>query len=466
MTPELARALFVWHRNRTTSEYRVGPHAKSLTLKILPAAKECPQVLLDFLIRKFGTEHLILTGSGWGVPENLLVSVVAQARAVLVNDRESKALEKVLGLVETLEAPKPEEPKASIDPPRILKRKGFERWILCDPSAVEAQLKLVPDTQRDRKRVLTALAARPVRYLPVTTPAHVRMALDLRRDFPNFSPVIEGLADSLSLRVRMRAALRLPPTLLMGAPGLGKTAFSKALAQRLGFEMSVRSLAEMSAAFVLIGGYPSWSEARPGLIATLLADMGDDLAPLLMLDELDKVRSSTNYPPDVALLGLLEAHTARAFREENLDLNLNLEPISYLLTGNRLETIRPEILSRLQKVEIRLPTPTEMKDIVRSVDKVLRKESPGLSSAFEPLTEKVMLSLSVGPPRGVRTILHGAYSRVARRDYQKAGKLVLTQADLGVEPEREELAAPHVQQVKPYIMPLLVLDPAAWWRVH
>lgn len=369
-------------------------------------------------------------------------------------------------MVKTLKPPQPEVVIAKIDPPRIMNRRGFKVWVLCNPDEVEAQLKLVSDKHGDRKRVLTALAARPIRYLPVTNAAHVRTVMDLRRDFPNFLSVIDLIADSLSLRARMKAPLKLPPTLLMGAPGLGKTAFSKELAQRLGFEMSVRSLAEMSAAFVLIGGAASWSESRPGLIASLLADMRDDLAPLLMLDELDKVRSNTNYPPDVALLGLFEAHTARAFREENLDLNLNLEPLSYLLTGNRLETIRPEILSRLQTAEIRLPTRAEMKDIVGSVDKVLRKESPGLRAAFEPLTEEVMLSLSVVPPRNLRAILHSGYARVARRDFRKAGKLVLTQADLRPDPDSEESAAPQVQQVRQYIMPLLVLDWTTWWRVH
>lgn len=415
MTPQTAGGLLAWYRERKTFEFRAANDATTQTLALLPPPKAYMGVLRAILILTFEVEHLILTPSGLSVPQNLLVGLVDQARAMFEKNKEDK-LEKVLGMVKTLEPPKPEEPVPSVDPLRIVKRRGIERWVLCDPSAVEAQLKLVPDTQRDRKRVLTALAARPVRYLPVTTARHVRAVLEMRQDFPNFSSVIESIADSLSLRVRMKAALKLPPTLLVGAPGLGKTAFAKALAQGLGFEMSVRSLAEMTAAFVLIGGYSSWSEARPGLIATLLADMRDDLAPLLMLDELDKVRSSTNYPPDVALLGLFEAQTARTFREENLDLNLNLEPISHLLTGNRLETIRPEILSRLQKVDIRLPTQAEMKDIVGSVDKVLRKDSPGLGAAFAPLTDEVMLGLSVVPPRNVRAILHKAYARVARRD--------------------------------------------------
>lgn len=85
MTPDLARALMVWLRDRQTGEGRAGPDEKSLLLKMLPAAKDCPQVLLDFLFERVGAENFILTRSGWGVPADLMVDFLGQARAVLNN---------------------------------------------------------------------------------------------------------------------------------------------------------------------------------------------------------------------------------------------------------------------------------------------------------------------------------------------------------------------------------------------
>lgn len=467
MTPELARAIMDWYRERQTRDIRTGPGEVLVTVKILPPAKNCPEVLLNELMRRFGSRQFILTSTGWGVPDRLLSEMADQARAVLREAGESAKPATSGGLLGSTEPTSKEEPATeTVEPPKIVKRRGFVVWNLCEPAVVANLLKQVSDNHRDRKRVLEALLARPIRYLPRTTAAHVRTVMDLRHDFPNFSPVIEVLAEGLSLRARMKAPLKFPPTLLMGAPGLGKTTFAKELARRLGFELCVRSLAEMTAAFVMIGGSSSWSESRPGLIAVMMADMRDDRAPLLMLDELDKVRSYSNYPPDVALLGLLEDHTARAFREENLDLQLNLAPISYLLTGNRLETIRPEILSRLQQAEIRTPTQGEMRGIVASVDKVLRQEVPGLAAAFAPLAEEVMRSLLVMPPRRLRSILQGAYARVARRDFQVGGKLVLTITDLEAEPGSSKSVAQQAQSSKRYVMPLLVFDPTGWWKVH
>lgn len=347
---------------------------------------------------------------------------------------------------------------------RIPPRRGFVAWQLCDPEEVGEQLKNVSDSHRERKRLLQALLDRPVRYLPVTTKAHVRSILSLREDFPNFSPVIEVLADGLSLKARMRSALKLPTTLLAGPPGLGKTVFAKAVAKRLGFELVVRSLAEMTAAFVLLGGSPAWSSSRPGLLGMLVADLPDDRAPLLMLDELDKVRSDSNYPPDVALLGLLESHSAREFRDEHLDVKLDLGPMSYLFTANRLETVRPEILSRMRKTEIWMPSAEQMPSIIASVDKVIRNESPELAKVFAPLPHDLIASLTVMPPRDLKAFLEQGYARMARQHSDAAGKLTkLTLTAAALDLPRMPATSTRAEPAAP-IIPLLLIPSNS--RVH
>lgn len=466
MTPDVARALLTWDSELRMRDVRLAPNEVVTHVKILPASRERQQVLLDFLWKQFRPDQFILTSDGWGLPVVLLKGIIDQAHEIVrlislaeVADARRKDAEDAAQESET-----PLEPSRR---PAVSRRRCFIVWKLCDPVEVEAQLKRVSDSHRERRRVLEALLARPIRYLPRTTPSHVRTVMNMQSDFPNFAEVIDVLADGLSLRARMKAPLKIPATLMMGAPGLGKTAFSKELARRLGFELCVRSLAEMTAAFVLIGGSSSWSESRPGVISMFLADMRDDRAPLLMLDELDKVRSGSNFPPDVALLGLLEDHTARTFRDEHLDLALNVEPLSHLLTGNRVEPVRPEILSRLQKADIRMPTEAEMKAIVASVDKILRQEAPGLAAAFAPLSEEVRGCLSVMPPRRLRSILQGAYARVARRDFEKRGKLLLTAADMQIAATvPEESSSPLPRVSRGFVVPLLVRDPLGWWRVH
>lgn len=489
MSPEVLAALLEWNRRRLKREAIWGNKATEADVTLLPAMRKCPPVLLDYLLQRLGTDALVLTSKGWGFPEDRMSVIFDEAHAVANamgnagadGQRSGGEAEAAAGTRAGAEGPRTEpKPDAQTAPAQIpakvfplLRKSGFVRWKLCDPAAVEEQLKQAPDGQRERNAVLEALKARPERYLPLTMPKHIQAVLNLREDFPNFGEVIEVLADGMSLRARTKAPLQLPPTLMMGAPGLGKTVFSRELAKRLGFHLCVRSLAEMTAGFVLTGGYSSWSQARPGLIATMLAEMPDDRAPLLMLDELDKARSESNFPPDVVLLGLLEGHTARAFREENLDVSLNLGPMSYLFTGNRLNTVRPEILSRLQRADIRMPTPEEMKRVVASVDRVLRQEMHGLAESFEPLTEEMMGSLSAMAPRALRAVLQRTYAKVARRNVQKGGKLVLTAADLEVEANREASAGSREasagsrgRSAPRIVVPLLFIDTEEWWRVH
>lgn len=482
MSPEVLAALLEWYRRTLKREAIWGNKATETGVTLLPAMRKCPPVLIEYVLQRLGPDALVLTKKGWGFPEDRMSAIFDEAHAVanamgnagVDGQRNGGEAEAAAGTRAGAEGSKTDpKPDAQTEPapaaPKVLpllRKSGFVRWKLCDPAAVEEQLKQVPDSQRERKAVLEALKASPERYLPRTMPKHIQTVLKLREDFPNFGEVIEVLADGMSLRARTKAPLQLPPTLMMGAPGLGKTVFSKELAKRLGFHLCVRSLAEMTAGFVLTGGASSWSQSKPGLIAMMLAGMPDDRAPLLMLDELDKARSESSFPPDVVLLGLLEGHTARAFREENLDVSLNLEPMSYLLTGNRLNTVRPEILSRLQRADIRMPTPEEMKRVVASVDMILRQEMHGLAESFEPLSDEVMGCLSVMPPRALRAVLQRAYAKVARRDFQMGGKLVLTAAELEVEANRESSAEAQSRTAPRFVVPLLFIDTEAWWRVH
>lgn len=242
--------------------------------------------------------------------------------------------------------------------------------------------------------------------------------------------VIETLSKSLALKVLLRAPLSLPPTLMQGAPGLGKTAFARRMAETLGFHLEIRSMAEMTAGFMLTGSSSTWSEAQPGLIARMLIGTPNGKAPLLVLDELDKARDQSSYPPHQVLLGMLESHTAEQFRDEYLDVALDIRPLSFLFTANEPQRIRPELLSRLQSAEIKVPTPDQMPAIVRSVDQVLRQENPDLRRAFLPLPAEVIEQLGTLSPRALRSALNKCYALVADRDYKRKGRLCLRKQDV------------------------------------
>lgn len=371
-----------------------------------------------------------------------------------------------------VKARKPLAPPRSVKAPVLLKRKGFVPWKLCDVEEVAEQLSRNKGHERERERILKLLVERPVRYLPVASRRHVDALHSLRVDFPNFGDVIDGLISRLQLQVRLgEQPLRLPTMLMLGAPGLGKTAFSVRLATVLGFSLEVRSLAELSAGFILTGNDRSWSESKPGLISSFLAQLKEDEAPLLVLDELDKGRSESHFSPDQVLLGMLEAHTAKRWRDEHLDLCLDISPMSFAFTANLRERVRPELLSRMSVREVWRPRPEDMPAIVRSVDRSLREEMPALSRLFAPLSGAIEQALASTAPRQLRRLLEDAYTRASERCPKGDDLLIVSPEDLQ---GSAGLSVPNVQSSAREAMvegrsreiPLLLLGDKASRRVH
>lgn len=96
--------------------------------------------------------------------------------------------------------------------------------------------------------------------------------------------MIELIFEDLALQMAAGSALRLEPMLLLGSPGVGKTAFASALARTLDFNLHQRSMAETSGGFVLTGSNSRWFNAYQGTIATAILATPNGRAPLLFLD--------------------------------------------------------------------------------------------------------------------------------------------------------------------------------------
>nr|WP_240954426.1 AAA family ATPase [Solimonas marina] len=213
--------------------------------------------------------------------------------------------------------------------------------------------------------------------------------------------------------------------LLQGPPGIGKTAYASALATALAMSAEVRSFAEMSAAWILTGASGTWSEAAPGLIASVLAEGPDRTAPLIFIDEIDKVNAG-NHRPDRALLSLLQPETAARFRDEHLDVELDASRISWIFASNHLSRVRPEILSRMNVFHVKAPSAEQMPVVVRSVDRSLRQSRPALAKVFEPLGDEIIELLVEQTPRTLARLLARCYARAIAGKAQ--GRLTITPA--------------------------------------
>ena len=157
------------------------------------------------------------------------------------------------------------------------------------------------------------------------------------------------------------------PILLLGGPGIGKTAFAMALSKIMGLPFKKINGAEPS--FALTGSHPTWTKAAPGMMLEQLATK-NCAAPLFLVDEIDKP-SGDHYPIVSALLELLEPENATEFKDEFFQASFNAKHAIWLLTANTTTGVSAPLLSRMAVFEIPPPGIHQRKRIINAEFKKL-----------------------------------------------------------------------------------------------
>lgn len=177
-------------------------------------------------------------------------------------------------------------------------------------------------TRLERLRALAG--EEPRRHLVVADEVTPERLAKLREECPGFVDVIALIERAVALSAVAGTAIAFPPVLLVGAPGLGKTHFSRRLAAALGVEQHAFSCATNSdAQALLIGHPPTWRGARMGVLTEAVL-AGDTANPLILLDEVDKFVTHWSEKPYNTLLALLEPENACALVDEYLRVPFDL----------------------------------------------------------------------------------------------------------------------------------------------
>ena len=177
----------------------------------------------------------------------------------------------------------------------------------------------------------------------------------LRRSQPHFGSVLDLVQEQLALAAAKKQPLRLPPMLLLGAPGVGKTHFSHELARLLDTPIRRHSFDFGTTEATLMGGDKRWGNTATGLVFDMIC-LGDRADPVVLLDEIDKAMCGSYTNPLAPLHSLLEPLTATRVRDISVDFEFDASHITWIATANQAERVPEPIRSRFVEFVIEQPT--------------------------------------------------------------------------------------------------------------
>jgi len=257
-----------------------------------------------------------------------------------------------------------------------------------------------------------------------------RLLKALRKKFPNFSHVISRYEDSLRLRTLGKVAtVWLPPIVLVGPPGIGKTRFLRELATALMTEFFSVDMSTTSAGFVLNGGNSSWSNGRPGFVSNSLRK-SKVANPIFLADEIDKAGGDERYDSIACFYTLLEKHTAKEFKDECLEIPMDCSAINWVASANYIERIPAPLLSRMEVIEVKAPSLEQMPVIVQSLFTEMLQSNNWGERFTQRLSHDVLSAMTVCTPREMGKVLEKSCANAAKRKGSSKGKIRLITRDI------------------------------------
>jgi ATP-dependent Lon protease len=173
----------------------------------------------------------------------------------------------------------------------------------------------------------------------------------LEQEFPWLLESVRFLRQSCEMCRRGNGILRLPPLLMLGPAGIGKTSLLRRFCELGDIPYIIISAGGTGDSMILKGTNRAWSSSQPGapvrlIRQTMVAN------PLIIIDEIDKAGTgSQNGNFTDSLIQLLERSSAEMWQDEYLLGRADLSGVNYVLTANRVEQLSGPLLSRVRSIQ-------------------------------------------------------------------------------------------------------------------
>ncbi len=255
----------------------------------------------------------------------------------------------------------------------------------------------------------------------------------LDKDHDGIEKVKERVLEFLSVK-QLKPDLKGQILCFVGPPGVGKTSIAKSIARATNREFARISLGGIRDEAEIRGHRRTYIGSMPGRVINALKLAGTS-NPVILFDELDKLTKDSHGDPTSAMLEVLDVEQNNAFRDNFIEIPVDLSECLFIATANTTETIPAPLLDRLEVINMDSYSDKEKRAIAKNhlVPKQLKLH--GLKASQCKITSEAIGELITSYTRenGVRGLereIASVCRKSAKRVVEGAKKVNVTVATL------------------------------------
>ena len=264
--------------------------------------------------------------------------------------------------------------------------------------------------KEDRDRLKSVLPTVSLSY--INEASADAMASDLQYQFPWMSAATEHAWLQLRKSARNGTPVSISPLLLAGPPGIGKSAWSRALAKLLRAPHTSIDASVSGAGFSMAGTEKGWSTAQAGRPIELIIQHKHG-GPVIVVDEICKASAihstkSNSVGITNTLLSLLEPVSARNFECPFHRVAFDLSKVSWILTANYIDRVSEPLKTRCTVVHCDSLSPLDLQVVASRLAIKACLDDPAREAALEAVAQLSSITKCQVDLRDVRRIIDRA----------------------------------------------------------